>query len=90
MTGTTSGSSGLRDGRVVGAGADIDFGETGFFACTDLAGRYRVPRHLTLERLPRIHVRIQWRDAEGAPHRMRGPICIGGGRFYGLGLFATS
>jgi CRISPR-associated protein Csb2 len=68
--------------------ADIDFRETGFFAGTDLAGRYRVPRHL--ERLPRIHVRIQWRDAEGAPHRMPGPICIGGGRFYGLGLFATS
>jgi CRISPR-associated protein Csb2 len=52
-----------------------------------LAERYGVPDHL--KRFPRLHVMIQWRDAQGNPIQIAGPICIGGGRFYGLGLFAT-
>lgn len=40
-------------------------------------------------RFPRLHVRIEWRDQAGRPVDVAGPCVIGGGRFYGLGLFAA-
>jgi CRISPR-associated protein Csb2 len=61
--------------------AQVEVRETGFFAGVDRASRFRVPEHLV--RFPRLHVRITW------PRRVRGPICVGRGRFSGLGLFGT-
>jgi len=67
--------------------AQIEWRGSGFLPGVDLASRYRVPNHL--QRYPRLHVRITWRDANGQPVRVPGPVCLGGGRFYGLGLFAA-
>jgi CRISPR-associated protein Csb2 len=66
--------------------AEIDWSGSGFWPGTDLAGRYAIPA--TLRRFRRLHVRILWRDAAGAPIEVGGPLCIGSGRFVGLGLFA--
>ncbi len=67
--------------------AEIEWRQTGFWPGTDLAGRYGAPDHL--KRFARYHVKIRWRDARGEPAPVRGPVCIGGGRFCGLGLFAA-
>lgn len=67
--------------------ASLEWRKVGFWAGTELADRYRVPKHL--ERFSRFHVRLQWCDANKKPIEIFGPICIGGGRFYGLGLFAA-
>jgi CRISPR-associated protein Csb2 len=66
--------------------ADLEWRKVGFLPGVDLAERYGVPDHLRC--LPRLHVRLQWRDRAGQAIRVRGPLCMGGGRFYGLGLFA--
>ncbi len=64
----------------------LEWRKIGFWAGTELADKYRVPQHL--KHLSKYHVRIQWRDENKNPLRISGPICIGGGRFYGVGLFA--
>ena len=66
--------------------AIVERARLGFWPGTDLASRYNVPKHL--QQLSRYHVRIQWRDAATNPVQVGGPVCIGGGRFYGLGLCA--
>jgi CRISPR-associated protein Csb2 len=73
--------------EVLAEHAQIDWRQGGFWPGTDLADRYGVPDHL--KRFPRLHVSIQWRNADGNPVQIPGPICLGGGRFYGLGLFAA-
>lgn len=65
----------------------IDWRKGGFWPGAELADRYGVPDHL--KRFPRLHVKIQWRDKDGNVVKVPGPICIGGGRFYGMGLFAA-
>lgn len=67
--------------------AAIEWRKIGFLPGADLAMRYRVPEYL--RNYPRFHIRIQWRDANNSPVGVRGPICLGGGRFLGLGLFAA-
>lgn len=67
--------------------AHLEWRKTGFWPGAELADRYGVPQHL--KRFPCTHVRIRWRDAQGQPVSIPGPICLGGGRFYGLGLFAA-
>jgi len=67
--------------------AIIEWRATGFWPGNELASRYGVPDHL--QKFPRYHVRIQWRDANDQPVQVPGPLCIGGGRFYGLGLFSA-
>lgn len=67
--------------------AELEWRKVGFWAGTDLADRYGVPDHL--KRFPRMHVRLRWRDTQNRPVAVPGPICLGGGRFYGLGLFAA-
>lgn len=69
------------------AHAGLDWREAGFWPGTEKARNYTVPDHLI--RFPRLHVRLRWRDALGNPLVVPGPICLGGGRFYGLGLFAA-
>lgn len=67
--------------------AQLEWRRVGFWPGTDLADRYGVPDHL--KRFPRFHVKIGWRDAQNKPVKVPGPLCFGGGRFYGLGLFAA-
>lgn len=59
--------------------ARIETGVGGFLAGVEHASRYRVPQHLA--KFPRLHVRLTWSRPVG------GPLCIGSGRFSGLGLF---
>ena len=58
----------------------------GFWPGTELATNYDFPDKL--RRFRRLHVQITWRDAAGKVIEIPGPICIGGGRFHGIGLFA--
>ena len=67
--------------------AGIEWRNVGYRAGVDLAVRYRVPEKL--QRFSRWHVRITWRDSHGDEAELSGPICLGSGRFYGLGLFAA-
>ena len=67
--------------------AEIAWGNTGFWPGTELATRYQFPNKL--RRFRRLHVRIALRDAAGNRIPLPGPICLGGGRFVGLGLFAA-
>jgi CRISPR-associated protein Csb2 len=66
--------------------AEIDWSGSGFWSGTDLASRYAIPA--TLRRFRRLHVRISWRERSGIAVPIHGPLCIGSGRFVGLGLFA--
>jgi len=68
--------------------AELEWRASGFLPGVDLASRYGVPDHL--RRYPRFHVRLRWRDASGAPIELPGPLCIGAGRFYGVGLFVAA
>lgn len=61
--------------------AEIETRETGFIAGLEKASRYSVPSHLT--KFPRLHVRLRWST------KVSGPLCLGRGRFSGLGLFAA-
>lgn len=66
--------------------AHLQWRGSGFMPGVDLAKSYAVPdQH---RRFRRLHVRIFWRNAQGNPIEISGPLCIGGGRFTGLGLFA--
>lgn len=67
--------------------ADLEWRSTGFWPGTELASRYAVPEQH--RRYRRLHVRITWRHSPNGPTiQIPGPICIGGGKFSGLGLFA--
>lgn len=67
--------------------AEVGFRKVGYWPGLHLARDYKVPGYL--ENFPRYHVQIRWRDATGAPLNVPGPLCIGGGRFAGLGVFAA-
>lgn len=66
--------------------AELEWRRVGYWPGTELARRYGVPDHLRY--YPRLHVRLRWRDPEGRPVSLPGPLCIGSGRFFGVGLFA--
>jgi len=72
--------------KVLAQNALIDWRKVGYWRGGDLADRYGVPDHL--HRYPRFHVKITWCDEQQRPLSINGPLCIGGGKFYGLGLFA--
>lgn len=59
--------------------ARIEIRPTGFIAGVEKASRYTVPTYLA--NAPRFHVKLTWSQ------RVAGPLCIGRGRFAGLGLF---
>ncbi len=67
--------------------AEVEWRRSGFWPGTELPDRYGAPPHLS--RFPRFHVRIAWHGADGRMIAIPGPICLGGGRHYGLGLFAA-
>jgi len=60
---------------------EINFQPAPFWPGTEAAGRILVPKHLA--RWPRLHVRIIFQNP------VEGPIAIGLGRHYGIGLFAA-
>lgn len=66
---------------------ELDWRNVGFWKGSELATRYRVPDYL--QNYPRYHVRLSWRDVRGSAVSVPGPICLGGGRFCGFGLFAA-
>lgn len=67
--------------------AELDWRKVGFWKGAELTTRYRLPDYL--QNFPRYHVRISWRDIQGLPIAIAGPLCLGGGRFCGFGLFAA-
>ena len=71
--------------QVLADHAEIEWRKVGYMCGVDFANKYGVPDHL--KKFPRYHVRLSWHDAQGNSVQVPGPICFGGGRFYGLGLF---
>jgi CRISPR-associated protein Csb2 len=67
--------------------SDLEWRSTGFLPGTEFASRYAVPEQH--RRYRRLHMRITWRSSDGLKIKVPGPICIGGGKFSGLGLFAA-
>lgn len=71
------------------ANANLEWSGSGFFPGADLPSRYSVPDQC--RRYRRLHVRITWSelapDGTLRPKKVKGPFCIGSGRFAGLGLF---
>ena len=61
--------------------AEIQWRGTGFLTGTSLASDYAVPEQH--RRFRRLHCRIVFRNP------VAGPVCLGGGRHFGLGLFAA-
>jgi len=72
------------------ADADLQWRSSGFLTGVDLASRYSAPDQC--RRFRRVHVRVTWREratnGELRPIKIAGPLCIGSGRYSGLGLFA--
>jgi CRISPR-associated protein Csb2 len=73
--------------QVLADRAELQWRKAAFWPGADFSDRYTVPHHL--RRFPRVHVRLDWRDGQGRPVPVAGPLCVGSGRFYGLGLFAA-
>lgn len=67
--------------------AELELRNVSFWPGSDLASHFRVPKHL--EAYPRYHVRLKWPALGQEPLKLPGVLCIGGGRHYGLGLFAA-
>lgn len=74
------------------ADADLQWRSTGFIPGVDLATRYSAPDQC--RRYRRLHVRIAWRERSGdgqlRSKKLSGPLCIGSGKYCGLGLFAPA
>src|SRR5262249_31772105 len=66
--------------------AEIEWRAAGFKPGVDRADRYALPQHL--RRFPCTHVRLTWVDRHGRNVVIPGPLCLGSGRYYGVGLFA--
>jgi len=67
--------------------AEIDWRGVSFWPGVGLATCYDPPNKL--RRFRRLHVRITWHNAGGQSISVPGPICLGGGRFIGLGVLAA-
>jgi CRISPR-associated protein Csb2 len=67
--------------------AELDWRSSGFWPGVPLASQYAVPEQH--RRYRRLHVRITWRSADSLAMKVSGPICIGGGKYSGLGIFAA-
>jgi CRISPR-associated protein Csb2 len=66
--------------------AELDWRSTGYWPGTAHASQYAVPEQH--RRFRRLHVRIVWRTSDGELLKVPGPVCIGGGKYSGSGLFA--
>ena len=67
--------------------AELEWRSAGFWPGTELASNYAVPEQH--RRYRRLHVQIRWRSPDGQSLKIPGPICIGGGKHSGIGLFAS-
>ncbi|MBL9204910.1 MAG: type I-U CRISPR-associated protein Cas5/Cas6 [Opitutaceae bacterium] len=67
--------------------AELDWRSTGYWPGTAHASQYEVAEQH--RRYRRVHVRITWHSPDGSLLEVPGPICIGGGKFSGFGLFAA-
>lgn len=73
--------------ETLAAHAELDWRATSFYPGAHLATRYAVPdQH---RRYRRLHLRLTWRNPQGQPVSLPGPLCLGGGKFTGLGLFVA-
>jgi CRISPR-associated protein Csb2 len=68
--------------------AGLEWRRVGFLPGLDPATGYDPPAHLRGH--PKYHVRLHWRDTARHSVPVRGPIVIGAGRYYGLGLFVAA
>jgi CRISPR-associated protein Csb2 len=67
--------------------ANIEWRGSGYWPGTDMASRYMTgDQH---RRFRKLHVRIHFRNEDGHAISMPGPLCFGGGKFSGTGLFAA-
>jgi CRISPR-associated protein Csb2 len=67
--------------------AAIEWRGSGYLPGTDLASRYMAgDQH---RRYRKLHVRIQFHDEHGQPLPIPGPLCLGGGKLSGTGLFTS-
>lgn len=70
--------------------AILDWRPIGFLPGVEHVARHnrsKVPDHL--HQYPKFHVKVTWCDDQGDPLKVAGPIVIGGGRYYGLGLLVA-
>ena len=67
--------------------ADIEWRKVSYWPGSPANNEIFVPSHL--RKYPTLHVRITWRDPAGNLVALPGPVVLGGGRFYGIGLFAA-
>lgn len=74
-------------GEGLAARAELSWQAEPYWRGGHRAERYGVPSHA--RGFPLFHVRVRWLDELGQPTKVNGPICIGRGRFYGVGLFAA-
>jgi CRISPR-associated protein Csb2 len=67
--------------------AEIEWRKVGLLPGVNVTDRFvpHIPEKLRKHSC--YHVRIRWRDADGRPIPIPGPVVIGGGRFCGFGLF---
>jgi CRISPR-associated protein Csb2 len=73
--------------EVLATHAELDWRSSGFWPGTALASHYAAgDQH---RRYRKLHIRITWRAADGSAIEVPGPICIGSGKFTGMGLFAA-
>lgn len=72
------------------ANALLDWRPVGFLPGAEHVKRYseKVPRHL--RGYPRYHVQLTFRDLSGMEVKVPGPVVLGGGRYYGIGLFVAT
>jgi len=74
------------------ADAKLEWRNSGFLPGVDSAARYSVPDHC--RRFRRVHVRVTWRKTNStgdySPTFVSGPLLIGSGRHFGLGLFVPA
>ena len=67
--------------------AEIEWRKVGYLPGAEHANRSFIPQHL--RKFPAYHIRIKWRDPAQQLVNIPGPILIGSGRYYGLGLLTS-
>ncbi len=75
-------------GDELAACSEIEWQSVGYIFGADHVRKYGVPDHL--RQFPRYHVRIHLKNRSGISVSLPGPLCLGAGRFYGLGLLVSS
>jgi CRISPR-associated protein Csb2 len=69
--------------------AKLEWRKTGFLLGTKRIGDYGIPKYIKEKNHPLYHVHIEWKNENGDKIKVPGPICLGDGRFRGIGLFVA-